>query len=361
MTAKNKRRFRWPLIVVVAIVVALVVALLVLSRRSAQDDWRQSYRSALVEAIAFQDSVEVSGNIEPLAARDLAFPVAGKVIEVAASEGQSVSRGSLLARLDDRVARYELAAVQATLEQKRLDGSARELRLLELERDIKAQAVADHELRSPLDGRVSFLAVQAGDFVAEGRGVARVVDISSLKARVQIDELDAPAVKEGQPVRFTFDALPDLDISGRVSALELEGRITSEGLTVVDGEVMIANPPPELLVGYSFTGEILLGEEETVLAVPEMAVMRKGDQTYVYLLPEGDEEPVVRNVSAQVLDDERIQVVSGLAEGERILVPLVSQSGREPGATLTTQGLLKSLRRRARVPFLGGEQQSEDR
>jgi len=361
MTVKNKRRITWLLIVTVVIVVIVVLILLALSGRSAKSDWRGAYRSVQVESVAFQESVEVSGNIEPLKGRDLAFPVSGKVIEVMVSEGEQVTRGSLLARLDDRVARYELAAVQASLDQKRLAGSSRELRLLELERDIKAQALVDRELRSPLDGRMSLMEIQVGDYVAAGRTVARVVDISSLKARVQIDELDAPAVSVGQPVRFTFDALPDLQISGRVSALALEGRITSEGLTVVDGEVVIGSPPPELLVGYSFTGEILLGEEEPVLAVPEMAVIRKGDQTYVYLLPEGAKEPQVREVSARVLDAERIQIQSGLSEGDWILVPLVSQSGREPGASLTTQGLLKSLRSRARVPFLGGEQQSEDR
>ena len=260
MTGKRKRRVGWPLIATVAVVVAVVVAILLLSVRGSRPDWRESYKVITAETIAFQDSIEVSGNIEPRQARDLVFPVSGKVVAVGVEEGEAVERGTLLARLDDRVARYELAAVETNLERLRLSGSARELRLLELERAIKAQAVEDRQLRSPMDGRVSFLDIHAGDYVAAGRVVARIVDISSLKARVQIDELDAPTIRVGQPVRFGFDALPELDIQGRVSAVSLEGRITSHGLTVVDGEVMIDDPPKDLLVGYSFIGKILVGE-----------------------------------------------------------------------------------------------------
>ena len=141
MKAKKGRRWVRPLIISVVVIVAVVTALLILAGRGNQVDWTEAYRRTTVQAVVFQDVVEVSGNIEPLRARDLAFPVAGKVVTVAAEEGESVSRGALLARLDDRAARYELSAVEANLERIRVAGSSRELQLQELERDIKAQAV----------------------------------------------------------------------------------------------------------------------------------------------------------------------------------------------------------------------------
>ena len=94
-----------------------------------------------------------------------------------------------------------------------------------------------------------------------------------------------------------------------------------------------------------------------MLVVPETALNREGDQIFVYVLPENGSEPEPQNVDARILDAERIQIVSGLSEGDRILVPLFSQTGREIRATLTTRGLLESLQQQARVPFLGGERQ----
>ena len=59
MTALKKRRLGWPLIVMAVIVVVVVATILVLSGRGAQGDWGEAYRNVEVEAVAFQDSVEV--------------------------------------------------------------------------------------------------------------------------------------------------------------------------------------------------------------------------------------------------------------------------------------------------------------
>lgn len=351
MTAEKARRRGWWL-AAAAFVVLIVVPVILFVRPGAAADWRETHKVVVVEALAYQPSIEISGNMEPLQARDLAFPVNGKVVDVRVAQGQTVPVGALLARLDDRAARYELAAVEASLEQKRLAGAARELQLLQLERDIKAQAVEDRQLRSPIAGRVSVLDMQLGDYAAAGRRVVRVVDVSSLKARVQVDELDAPAVRIGAAVRFFIDALPGLQISGRVAGLSLEGRITSEGLTVVDAEVVIDRPPAELLVGYSFSGEILTGTEQRVLVLPREALFKRAGQTFVYWLPGADAVPQERAVEAEVLDSERIRIGSGLAAGEKVLVPLVGTAGAK--GQLTTKGLLKSLQGRSRVPILGG-------
>ena len=215
VSAVRKPGRRWPLIALAAVLAAAVVFFLLRSCGSSGEDWRESFRPVTVESIAYQDSVEISGNLEPLQARDLAFPVSGKVMEVPVQAGDTVAQGALLARLDDQAALYELSLIEGTLEQKRYSAPPRELKNLELERDIKAQAVRDRELRAPFSGPVTAVEVQPGDFTAAGRKVVRMADLSSLKAKVQIDELDAPRVKPGLPVRFYFDALPDLEVDGR--------------------------------------------------------------------------------------------------------------------------------------------------
>jgi multidrug efflux pump subunit AcrA (membrane-fusion protein) len=348
MKIGKRRGLFWLLAAVVVLALLAGALLLGRAKRPSQENWSQSYRRVAVEAISYQPTVEVSGNLEPAASRELAFPMAGRVVQIAVQPGQSVEKNAVVARLDDGPASYELQVVESALEQKRLSGSLREVKLLELERNLKARAVQDRALLSPVRARVSSVDAQEGDYVTAGRRIARVVDISSLKAKVQIDELDAPLVKVGQAVRFSFDALPELQAEGRVVSLSIEGRLTSEGLAVRDGEVQIDRPPAELLAGYSFTAEILVGERRDLLALPEEALFKSGGTTFVLVAPRSGEAPQRRAVEAALLDLDRVRILSGLQSGEQVLVPLVRDSGNQP-ARLSTKSLLQSLQSRARL------------
>jgi multidrug efflux pump subunit AcrA (membrane-fusion protein) len=362
MTAVKRTGRKRPIVILTVVLAVILVAaagiFLLRSLNASADEWSKDYRRMAVEPIAYQESVEISGNLEPLEARDLAFPVSGKVAEVRVRESDEVAKGALVVRQDNLVALYELSLIEANLEKMRYSAPPREIEQMELERDIKAQAVRDRELRSPISGRISAVDVQVGDYVTAGRKVARVVNVSSLKAKVQIDELDAPRVKLGLPVRFYFDALPELQVKGRVSFLSVEGRMTSQGLAVLDGEVLIDRPPAELLAGLSFTGEILLGQEQKILILPREALLKDKDKTFVYLLSATG--PERREVEASVLDEERIRIRSGLSAGDQVLVPLYPSSGAQSRAQLTATGLLQTLRKRTRLPFLGGGSPSGD-
>jgi multidrug efflux pump subunit AcrA (membrane-fusion protein) len=352
-TRRKKRWIGWLVFGVIVLALALTITVVILRiARKANEQWRERYRTGTVELIVFAETVEITGNLTPIDARDLGFPIAGRVTAVPFAVGAPVNRGSVVARLDDSKARYELATVETQLQQKRLSGSSREIQILELQREIAAQAVQDHVLRSPIAGRISAIDIRASDFVSAGRRIARVIDDSSYKATVQIDELDSPRVRVGQPVRFFFDALPELAVTGSVLSLAIEARITSNGLAVRDAEVLIQDPPVELLPGYSFTGQILLGQEEKVLAVPEEAVFNSGGETYVYLPPEEGSNPERQIVDARVLDSDRIRILSGLSEGQKILVPLYTGANTDK---LSTEGLLDTLRERSKIPLMSGE------
>jgi membrane fusion protein (multidrug efflux system) len=353
----NRRKKRWVGwlvfgVILLAVAVSVTVFVARITQR-ANGQWRDQYRTAAVESIVYAETVEITGNLRPIDARDLSFPIAGKVTSVPVEVGVPVVQGRVVARLDDSKARYELASVEAQLQQKKLSGASRETAILELQRDIAMQAVQDHVLRSPIGGRVSEVDIRVNEYVAAGRRIARIIDDSSFKANVQLDELDSPRVREGQPVRFFFEALPELEVTGRVLSLAIEGRITSNGLAVRDGEVLIQDPSPELISGYSFTGQILLGQEEQVLAVPEEAVFNHRGETFVLLPPENGSGPEKQVVEAKVLDSGRIRILSGLTDGQAVLVPLYPTAGQTD--KLSTEGLLNTLKRRSRIPLLSGQ------
>jgi hypothetical protein len=63
-----------------------------------------------------------------------------------------------------------------------------------------------------------------------------------MKATVAIDEIDAPKIDEGQRVEFIFDAYPDIRYNGYVSSIPREARVTSNGIAVLDVELILTDP-----------------------------------------------------------------------------------------------------------------------
>jgi multidrug efflux pump subunit AcrA (membrane-fusion protein) len=177
--------------------------------------------------------------------------------------------------------------------------------------------------------------VREGEYVKAGETIspiARVIDLSALKAKVEIDELDVPSVKIGQKVAFHIDALPDLSVTGRVSLLPLEGRVTSEGIAVLDAEVQIDRPPKNLLPGYSFSAQVIAGEDERLLLLDEKALRKENGRAFVALLPVSPGiAPERREVKTAAYETGKVRVLEGLAEGDRVLGPAGNGLGGAAG------------------------------
>ncbi len=81
-------------------------------------------------------------------------------------------------------------------------------------------AVADRELRAPFDGSVALLDLEIGEQVSAGTSVARLADLSSWEVRTEdLTEFDIVGVEPGDDATLTFDAIPDLTLSGTVDRI----------------------------------------------------------------------------------------------------------------------------------------------
>ncbi|OHD73968.1 MAG: hypothetical protein A2V99_16025 [Spirochaetes bacterium RBG_16_67_19] len=289
-----------------------------------------------VQAVIRSSAIDVTGNLEPIESEDIGFAASGKVARVYVQEGNRVRAGDLIAELDDSQQRYDLASLDYKLEKARISGSKSELELLELERKMKQVDLQEKKVWTTISGFVSDVDVREGEYVKAGEEIspiARVIDLSALKSEVEIDELDVPSVKVGQKVVFHIDALPDLEVTGRVSLLPLEGRVTTEGIAVLDAEVRIDNPPKSLLPGYSFSARILAGEDERLLVLDEKALQKVGGRSYVLLLPAAPEraqaalQPERREVKTAAYETGQVRVLEGLSEGDVVLAAAAAATG----------------------------------
>ncbi len=326
MRKSNGRRRHWIWWLVLAVVMlagGAVAVYLWFPFNENGDRTAARFTTYTVEALTETDVIQISGNIQPIEEEDIGFYTDGKVAAVHIKVGDWVEAGTLVAELDNSAQLYDLASLDMEIENARIAGSKQELALLELKRQSKVEALEETRLYTTISGYVVSVDVRKGESIKSKDSIdpiIRISNFSSMRAEVEIDEIDVPRVRIGQKVRFFFDALPDVEIFGRVSELPLEARVTSSGIAVLDAEVIIDSPPKQLVPGYSFSAEIQVGDQEKVLVLDEKAIMERDGQKLVLRVPaEAWSNPTLTPVKTASYGAGKVEILSGLSEGDTVI------------------------------------------
>ncbi|MEJ2186785.1 MAG: efflux RND transporter periplasmic adaptor subunit [Gemmatimonadota bacterium] len=288
-----------------------------------------------VERGSVSRAVTVSGNIEPIRVVGVNSQISGALLAVLVEEGNVVSRGSVLARVDDRELQAQLEAAEATYQvTEAAYERAEQLRerkvitLPEYERDRTAFAAARAALEqvrtrvayatvtAPIDGVVTEKRVEAGDVVAPQTRLFTLADVSTLVVRVGVSELDVVAVNVGDPVLLTLDAFPERSFQGRVRRIFPTGDPTSR---LVPVEVALRGQDAgEVRPGFLARVTFALGTRDGVLLVPASALVGGAGSESVFVVQDG--RAVRRTVMPGVTSEGRVEIVNGLQEGEEVIV-----------------------------------------
>ncbi|MDT7631589.1 MAG: HlyD family secretion protein [Pseudonocardiales bacterium] len=152
-------------------------------------------------------------------------------------------------------------------------------------------------------------------------------NISTFQVVVPFEESDAAKVAPNQKVQLTFDALPDLTRDGTVLSVA-PGGVDISGVTNYYATILLTDTDPRLRSGQTAEAGVLVADLENVLVVPNSAVIRQGDRSFVNTSgPDG--KPVQTPFQPGLVGDDNTQVLSGLTEGQQIQIPRaqVSPSG----------------------------------
>jgi HlyD family secretion protein len=210
-----------------------------------------------------------------------------------------------------------LRQAQARLESLGGAGGGRAGLSAESARELERR-VASLTVRAPADGIVYGLPRKAGETVAAGQVVASVADPEHLRVRTRVDQPDLPRIAVGQRMIVTFDGLPDRRWEGKV--LSVPSGVTETGGRQV-GEVLgeISDPRLTLPPNASVNVQIIVGEKRGALSIPRAAMLRDGEQRYVYVLEKGRARR--RPVSVGLVGLSDVEITSGLSENETVLIP----------------------------------------
>jgi len=260
--------------------------------------------------------------------------IAGRIAEVAFSEGQNVRQGDVLVRLDDALAKAEVADAKARLELARSNfDRATELAKrgagTERARDEATAAfetgrvalelaqvrLSKHTITAPFPGVVGLRSVSVGAFVNAGAALINLEKIDSLKVDFKIPELFLSQIRIGQPIEVRVDALPDRAFEGTIYAIDPQVDINGRALSL---RARLPNAERALRPGL-FARILIKGmTEREVVLVPESAIVPRGGETLVYRVENG------KAIEAKVRLGQRksgnVEILEGLQPDSSVVV-----------------------------------------
>lgn len=296
------------------------------------------------------DGLEVSASVQPLLRATPGTVLMGRVEEILHGEGDRITRGQVLARIESRDVTARLAQAEAAVAAARAMEHNARLMKERMERLHSRQAasrknlddaIAGHEaalanleaaeegvkvarvfrdyseVRAPFAGRVVEKRVEVGDTAAPGMPLFVVEDVSQVKIEAQVPESAAGALALGDTV--------EVEVQGETLEARVAERIPaadprSRTFTV---RAVLPNPAERLRSGM-FARMRLPGEKRLVVWVDEAAVVRRGPLTGVFVIDDGNVARL-RWLTLGRLAGSRHEVLTGLEAGERIVARLAPE------------------------------------
>ncbi len=305
-----------------------------------------------VERGDVQAVVSATGTISPVNSVDISSKISGRITEVKVNENDQIKTDQVLILLDDTrlkttvsQARARLINAQANYERtsrlaaagalsaQQLDTALTDYQVAQAAYDDATDQLDDTIIRSPIDGIVIGKPIPAGQTVAPGISTPMVLmtiaDMSKMQISVQVDESDVGKVQVNQKVTFTVDSHPGKTFTGVVSNVSNKATIQQN---VVYYPVTVDIDSPQGLLKPTMTARVsvLIGESKNVLAVPLAAVKQNKGQSYVQVMKDGKPQNVT--VQLGLASDDKVEVVSGLNDGDQILLTTKAQTPATGGA-----------------------------
>ncbi|MDR2343389.1 MAG: efflux RND transporter periplasmic adaptor subunit [Spirochaetaceae bacterium] len=301
--------------IIIAVCALAVLSLSLVIARRVKNNSGGLDRTFTVRSETYESVIEIAGNVAAAQEQTLRAAGDGTVTAVYVAEGDTVEEGELILQLDDSEQRYNLEKHDFDMEQKRVNGSRRELVLMERQRGVLLQKIQDRNITAAFSGLIASFTAQTGDYLEAKDNVGVIVDRSYLHSTVEIVETDAPKLRPGQKALFNFPAYQNGLVEGYLESFPAVGTVTSRGATVVNAKIKIENPPQEILPYYSFTGRIEISPPVTVLLVERQAIGYENGRAYAERIgQEGRSGRVF--VRVEPYGDNFVSIMDGLNEGD---------------------------------------------
>lgn len=278
-----------------------------------------SYADMPVKKGDLEVTILSTGVVQPENRLEIKAPIAGRVETVVIREGDEVRKGDVLAWMSstERAAMLDAAQAKGPEELKRWESLYRPTAIL-----------------APINGTVIQKNVESGQTFTTQDAVFVMSDRLTVKA--QVDETDIAQIKLKQVARIELDAYPGQKTPAHVDQIAFDAK-TVNNVTTYIVDVLPAHTPAFMRSGMTANVTFSIASKSDVLTVPNDAIKLRGDESYVLLGskdgPKDGLPPAERAIKTGLSDGKRTEILSGLAEGDIVLVPQFKASTQKSKAT----------------------------
>jgi HlyD family secretion protein len=344
--------------------------------------------TAAVKVANIAEEIVAVGRLRAVFSTELRAEISGRITKISVIDGEAVKRDQEILRLDQQDILTQLQESDRNIEASKLK-VARAKREFERQKDLKTRelitakdfeetrtalsltendaAVYDARaanlrdklaktvIRAPHDGTLLLRDLTEGQLVTSaaatngGTLLGEVADLSALMVRTNINEIDVARLKVSDVARVRVDSLRNMMLNGEIKRI---ATVATESLgdrtRVFPVDVVVDETDPRLRPGMSATVMFTLAHVENVPAVPLSAVFSNADSVRYVFVNQG-ETFEVRGIDIGLVDTRRVQIISGLSNGELVaLMRPLEYTGEIPIAKPTAP--LKARSKRSSLP-----------
>jgi membrane fusion protein (multidrug efflux system) len=259
--------------------------------------------------------------------------VAGRISVIAFNEGQRVTKGATLVKLDPSINEADVQQARANLKLAKskfdratdlaksnfISGQAKDeaennLRVAEASLQLAEAKLAKTEIKAPFSGIIGLRVMSVGDYVKEGADIVNLEAIDLLKVDFRVPEIYMRQVQVGQSLEVALDALPGKTYEGRVFAIN--PLVDASGRSIVI-RAQVKNADTALRPGMFARVRLITSDQQDALVLPEQAIVPQGEELFVFKVVDG--KALRTKVTVGQRRDGKVQIASGLAAGDTVV------------------------------------------
>ncbi|MBO7417551.1 MAG: efflux RND transporter periplasmic adaptor subunit [Bacteroidaceae bacterium] len=317
----------------------LFLSLMVMScndGKNKQEKAPMRVKTEVVKSTSEGASQTYVGIVEEREGTAVSFTSMGVVRHMLVSEGQAVSRGQLIADMDDTQARNMLAVAESGMNQANDalqrygmlhdNGSLPEVRWVEIQSKVQQaesqlaiaqKNLADCQLRAPVSGIIGKKNINAGETAMPSVAVVTILDISSVKVKISVPE------SEIKQIDSNTTSIIDVEAAGKqVKGGLIEKGVQADALThTYPVRINVENADRKLLPGMVANVQLGHGNSETaaIPTLPVTSVQKKTDGSLFVWVVDADNTAHRKTITIGQTMGTRIAITNGITDGQRVV------------------------------------------
>lgn len=299
---------------------------------------RDASEAILVDVVqptmhTFESALSFLGSFDAAHQNNIASDGSGKLVKLLVEEGDVVSTGQTIAKLDDELIQLQIQEAQLNLDNLKNDNArysslrkdnviasaevekielavkTTEVKIKQLQRQLRSTTIV-----APFSGVVSKRMVDLGSMVMPGTPIVELTDISSLKLTISVPERDVLKFTKGQVVSANVDVYGNLDFTGKISQIAVQADATHNFKI----QATIQNSGANRIMAGMYGSVSLNNSKSTIAqAVPRKALVGSSKNPQVYVVRNG--KAILTSFNAGTADGDYIEVISGLSKSDKIV------------------------------------------